>query len=193
MLLFCLCSDIITRGGARGGAWLCLEPLLRFIRVASCDVDILWNHLCSREKHQGLTGDAWSALLLLGCEAWAAHEENQGVTEREGKGRCQRQMFFSGSECLCRGGTLRVDMVFLSSISMISNPHLKRKRKKGEETSGSASMKLPFSSLCIADGNLVILKPYRQQVWPLGINSWWMPSCTTFVSISTLWLLPEMS
>jgi hypothetical protein len=63
---------------------------------------------------------------------------------------------------------------------------LKRKRKKGEETSGSASMKPPSSSLCITDRNLVILKPYRQQVWPLGINSWWMTSCTMSVSISTL-------
>lgn len=108
---------------------------------------------------------------------------------QKGKGRCQRQMFFSDSGCLCRGGTLRVDMVFLSSISMISNPHLKRKRKKGEETSGSASMKPPSSSLCIANGNLVILKPYRQQVWPLGINSWGMTSCTTSVSVSTFVLI----
>ena len=96
------------------------------------DVDILWNHLCTREKHQGLTGGC----LISSAPPWPWGMDcpwREPGGSQNGTGRCQKQMFFSDPGCLCRGGILRVNTVFLSSISMISNPHLKRKRKKREK------------------------------------------------------------
>ena len=135
VLLFCLYSDIITRGPWLSWTITMVHQNDLIMMLTFCEI------IYAQEKNtKASLEDAWSAPLLLGHEARTAHEENQGGSQN-GTGRCQKQMFFSDPGCLCRGGILRVNTVFLSSISMISNPHLKRKRKKTEKTSGCTSMK----------------------------------------------------
>ena len=155
MFMFCLCSDMIIRG-----PWFCLEPSLWIIRVASWDVYILWNCWCSREEHQGLTVDAWPALLFLGHEAWAAQWGEPGGHRKGREGAKDKRPF------LTLAASAEVSLWGLNGVVKLCQHDTKTTSdKKREETSGSVSVKPHSNSFCIADWLFCNLIDSKSDTW----------------------------
>lgn len=144
------------------------------IRVASWDVYILWNCLRSREKQASL----WMPDQLFSFLATrpGLPSENQGKGREGAKDKRPFLTLAASAEVSLWGLNGGVQLC-QHDTKTTSDKKRKEKRRNQWLCLHEATLQLFLYRW------LVILQSYRQQVWHLGIKSWWMASCTMSLSI----------